>query len=90
MANVFHKDSKTWEIDQAGVITTERVKIHNVRWAGATAAGHICKIAANDAGTFFLSTSEVQNWDDEQLIRDWVNGIDVTQIDSGKLYIIMW
>lgn len=90
MANVFHKDSKTWECTQTGVLTTERVKIHNVRWAGAAQAGDVAKLAGNDSGDFFKSTSETSNWDDEQLIRDWVNGLQITAIDSGTLYIILW
>lgn len=88
MSQVFHAGSKTWEINTTGTVTTDRVKIKNIRWVGATAAGHVCEIQDGNGGSFFKSTAMAIYWDDEQLMETWFNGISVLTIDSGTLYII--
>jgi hypothetical protein len=87
MANTFN--DKVWNVTEAGVLHTERVKLKNIRWTGAD-VDDVCILKDATGQIFFKSTSEDNNWNDEQLYENWVNGITVDTIESGLLILVLW
>lgn len=91
MANA--TDQNPWIIDTAGatVLTADRVRC-NLRWVGATTAGHGC-IIKNAAGkTVWESVAAgANNVESDQLNGGGgpfnFDGIAVTTLASGRLYI---
>lgn len=87
MANLMAQNP--WVVDTAGagLIATGRVRPFTIRWVGATTAGHKCVVKDAAGEVKWEDVASGANYVTEGRIEiDW-NGVAVTTLDSGKLYI---
>lgn len=77
-------------IDTAGasLVATGNTRIHNVRWVGATTAGHQAIIQDNAGRVVWESVAPAANYVEKDSInREAIGGYKVPTLGSGKLYI---
>lgn len=82
-----------WVIDtaSASVLSSMLMRVKTVRWVGATTAGHKATIKDRNGKVMWDSVAAGANYVESELIEDitsW-DGIAVTALDSGKLYITL-
>lgn len=64
--------------------------IKNIRWVGATTAGHACVIQDADGVTYWESLASGANYVESDLAeRHWQKDFQVTTLASGRLYIYL-
>jgi hypothetical protein len=88
MAN--NLNTKHYEVDTVGVVTTDAVIIERISWKNATAAGHTVRVVTG-TGTFVwehFASGAIANVS-EPLGLQCGSGINVTALSSGKLYILV-
>ena len=87
--------SNPWLIDTASPVPITRSKIRpaTLRWVGATTAGHEVIIKDNDDRIVYHTVAAgSNNVEESQMVGighqgvDW-NGMTVTTLDSGTLYL---
>lgn len=77
----------------AGAIVTTPIRIHKIRWTGATTAGHTAVIRDQNNNHFWSSVASGANYVEEsdfstdQLQRNVINGLIVPTLGSGVLHI---
>lgn len=64
------------------------VIVRYIRWVGATTAGHKAVITSQGS-TVFESVADGANFIDVHPFFDMYHGLDVTTLDSGKLYVYL-
>ena len=76
-------------IDTEGTtsIKTGPICIETIRWVGATTAKHLTSIQDSNGRVIWASYATSADWTEESVINQWFNGINVVDLDSGKLYI---
>lgn len=96
MANVFGK--KLWVLDTAGgglLNGGGAIVVNKIRWVNATTAGHTAVLAdANGnpvwesicAGANYVESDDFSTHPDRESGQPF-NGLDLTTLGSGKLYI---
>lgn len=91
MSNAFNAGALTWVCDTTGALTTERVKVKTVRWDGGTSAsaGDRAILKSANGSAFFSSTADGADFQDEELVETWINGITVDTLGHGTLYITL-
>lgn len=79
----------TWIIDTpaATPISTGQLKIKSVRWVGATLATHAAKIQDATGREIWVAEAQAADYGEESLLDQWINGMIVPTLTSGKLYI---
>jgi len=77
-----------WVCDAVEVITTQHVRVHTFRWVSKTAsAGDDLLVVDNNGDTILASVATGANYVEAHDIGARFCGINITAIDSGKLYI---
>lgn len=68
--------------------TTHKVLISAIRWVGATATTHSCKLTDTAGNVIFESFCSVAKKDESQFFDCFpVTGIIAATLDSGKVYV---
>lgn len=79
-----------WKIDSTGVLTTSIVHVNRMKWTPVTSGDDILVVDNGSSETWSLKAIA---GDTDQQIEYWleidnqVNGVNVSTIDSGTLYI---
>jgi hypothetical protein len=77
-----------WKVDTAATLVAGPVRVSRFRWVGATTAGHTCVVTDTAGHVVFSSVATAANFaEDKALDVPLVNGLIVTTIASGILYI---
>jgi hypothetical protein len=64
--------------------------LSSLRWVGATAAGHKCRVIDQASNVLFTSEADGANFIDGWVFdRKWSNGIYISSMNSGALQIYM-
>lgn len=72
----------------ASPVRTESITVLQIRWVGATLAGHSCVIQDLDGNLLWDSKAGGGNYvEADTVIREWLHGFKVTTLDSGALRI---
>ena len=82
-------NTKHFEVDTVGVVTTESICIDRISWKNAGAAGHTARVVSG-TGTFVwehFAPGAVANVSEP--LGMMCNGLTVTALTSGKLYILL-
>ena len=82
---------RPWSLDTAAVSTTDRIRIHSLRWLGGTTAGHACQVEDNNGEIIWRSLANGANFIDAAKFgagngADFA-GFELAVIDSGILYV---
>ena len=87
MSNVLTQSP--WLVDTAAatILGTGRHRIVGIRWMGGTTAGHQCIITDRNGKVVFEGIAAAANHNDESNIPFEVDGISVTTLGSGRVYI---
>lgn len=93
MANNLTQNPYILDTPGAGIITTNLLRIKKLRWVGATTAGHRCVLSDQFDYVFWESFCPGANYVEESDFTTYLNqnvvlnGIKVTVLGSGKLYL---
>ena len=90
MANILTKNP--YVLDTTGTVVVagndaDAMMIDFVRWVGATTAGHQCLLKDAAGGIIFDSYATGSNYVEQAPIRKRYNGLTLTTLASGTLYI---
>ena len=71
-----------------GMVRTEELTVPQIRWVGATSAGHQCIIQDKNDNILWHSVAAGSNYVESDTVRrEWKGGFKVPTMDSGILYI---
>lgn len=93
MANTLAQNPYILDTAGAGTITTNLLRVKKIRWVGAATAGHRCVLTDQFDNVFWESFSSGANYVEESDFTTYssqsavLNGIKITVMDSGKLYL---
>lgn len=95
MANSTTLNPLVIDTSGASAILTTPIRIRKIRWTGGTTAGHTAIVKDQNDNAFWESIASGSNYVEESdfstidsnSIR--INGLKVTALGSGKLYIYM-
>ena len=89
MANDLTKDP--WIIDTASstVLTTDRLRVKSMRWVGPTTADHEAIIQDKNAREVWKGEASGNADNDESLFEGDIEGLIVSKLESGKIYIYL-
>jgi len=77
-----------WKFTTAPGAVTGSILLESVRWVGATNAGHTLEVTNTAGAAIFASEASGANFVDGWVWkRLWADGIIVTTMDSGILYL---
>lgn len=69
---------------------TEICILSSLRWVGATAAGHLCRVTDTAGNVLFVSEADGANFIDGWVFdRKWANGITIASMNSGSLQLYL-
>ena len=64
--------------------------VSSLRWVGATAAGHNCRVTDTAGNVIFVGEADGANFTDGWVFdRKWMNGIIAASMNSGTLQIYL-
>jgi len=63
--------------------------VKHFRWVRATTAGHLCVIKSTSGDTIYESEADGPRFIDVQPFYKFTNGIVISSLDSGTLYIYL-
>lgn len=87
MAN--NLNTKHYEVDTIGIVTDQLVCVDRISWKNATTAGHTVRVVSG-TGTFIwehFAPGSVANVSEPLGLM--CQGITVSTLNSGKLYILL-
>ena len=87
MSNVMTQSPLVIDTVGATSAKTGAICIERIRWVGATTAAHAVTITDTAGSTIWASHAPTTNYTEESEINQWFNGLIVTVLGSGKLYI---
>ncbi len=75
----------------ATVLVTNHIKVKGVRWvAETTSAGDVAEVKDADGNVKWASVVAVAaNHSEADLIEEWWDGLIVSELDSGTLYVYL-
>lgn len=76
-----------WVLDSTGVKTTAMVYIERIAWKNASTAGHTAKIIDAAGNTIWEHFAPGAIANTSEPIGKTYQGLNVTALNSGKLYI---
>lgn len=85
--------SNPWVIDTAATITTMKVRVATIRWIGATDAAHTAVITDTAGHVVWAGNANAADYSEESHPAGYArhgfdtNGLIVTTLGSGKLYV---
>lgn len=87
MANVLK--GRIWIIDTAGAtpIWLGRIKIKSIEWRNPGVIADTAVIQRSDGTEQFNFRCEVANQSQFRIVEDWIDGMIVPTLASGKLYV---
>ena len=78
-------------LDTAAAVTTNQYLVTGFRYVSATAAaGDECKVSDSAGNVWFDSFATGADWEDAQTVNTggiMMNGVTVTTLTSGKVYV---
>lgn len=88
MANAWHRTG-VWVIDtgSASVIDARHLKILDIRWVGATLAGHVATLTDRTGARIWKSVAGDENNLEEVYRNQWVDGLICPEIGSGFIEV---
>lgn len=66
-----------------------RWKVRTFRWLGATTAGHVLVVNDTNGNLIWESESDGPNFNDLHPLYDWVDGIVVQTMPSGRILVYL-
>ena len=78
-----------WVIDTIGVLTTSPTFVERVAWKNASTQGHTTKIVDSRGDTVFEHFAPGAVTNVSEPIMHIYDGLEVTTLQSGKLYILV-
>lgn len=77
-----------WKVDTTATLVAGPVRPSRFRWVGGTTAGHTCVVTDTAGRTIFTAVATAANYTEDKAITvPMVNGLIVTTLASGVLYI---
>lgn len=80
-------DPLIYEVASTTILDSRKIYIKSIRWVGATTAGHTAVLQNKNGRVFWASEAAGNNFIDEFLYEGWVEGIILSTLASGKIYI---
>lgn len=90
MANDLTRSPLFIDTPSASMIRTGPVRVANIRWVGATTAGHVLEIRDADERVLYKSVAAGANYTEDRTFeknRVWSRGFKVPTLQSGELFI---
>lgn len=75
------------EVPSTTILFNSRIYVKSIRWVGATTAGHTAVITNKNGRTIWASEVAGANFIDESLWESWIDGLSISTLASGKIYI---
>jgi hypothetical protein len=79
----------TWQPNAAGQATVIPLKIKTIVWSGQAAAGDTAMVLDGKGNVIWDPSAYNTDFQQESPNIGWVNGLQVTQLSSGKLQIYL-
>lgn len=80
-------DPLIYEVASTTILDSRRIYIKSIRWVNGTTAGHTAVLQNKARRVFWASEAAGANFVDEFLYEGWVEGIILSTLASGKVYI---
>ena len=75
------------EVPSTTILFNSRLYIKEIKWVGATTAGHTVVLQNKNGRTLWASEAAGANFVDSFLYEGWVEGLSIPTLASGKVYI---
>lgn len=75
------------EVASAAILFSSRLYIKSIRWVGGTTAGHTAVIQDQKGNVIWASEASGANYVESEIIEQWIDGLIVPTLASGKIYI---